>query len=131
MRRRLGGWLRGPRQASSGGVPLNNSVDGYVKYFSGYAQDDWRVNEKLTLNYGLRLERETGLAERNNDITVNFDQTASSPLNSMMTFKDPLTGVARQLTGGLVFAGVNGAPTVQGNQPAVKPAPRAGAGYSL
>jgi len=123
--------LMGFPQASSGGVPLNNSVDGYVKYFSGYAQDDWRVNEKLTLNYGLRLERETGLAERNNDITVNFDQTASSPLNSMMTFKDPLTGVARQLTGGLVFAGVNGAPTVQGNQPAVKPAPRAGAVYSF
>ena len=33
--------------------------------------------------------------------------------------------------GGLVFAGVNGAPTEQGNQPAIKAAPRVGAVYSF
>ena len=33
--------------------------------------------------------------------------------------------------GGLVYAGQNGAPTEQGNQPAVKVAPRVGAVYSL
>ena len=33
--------------------------------------------------------------------------------------------------GGLVFAGVNGAPTEQGNQPAVKAAPRVGAVFSF
>jgi trimeric autotransporter adhesin len=115
----------------SGNVPLNQDLDGYVKYFSGYAQDDWRVSNKLTINYGIRLERETGLQERNDQITVNFDQTAVSPLNSMMTFTDPITKQPRQLMGGLVFAGVNGAPTVQGNQPAIKPAPRAGAVYSF
>jgi hypothetical protein len=115
----------------SGNVPLNTDVDGYVKYYSGYIQDDWRVNNKLTVNYGIRLERETGLQERNNRITVTFDQNAVSPLNSMMTFADPITHQPRQLTGGLVFAGVDGAPTVQGNQPAIKPAPRAGAVYSF
>jgi hypothetical protein len=115
----------------SGNVPLNTDVDGYVKYYSGYAQDDWRVNNRLTINFGVRFEHETGLMERNNQITVNFDQTAVSPLNTMMTFTDPITRQARQLTGGLVFAGVNGAPAVQGNQPAIKPAPRAGAVYSF
>src|SRR5499427_5719046 len=123
--------LLGYPQASSTGVPLNAQLDGFVRYYSGYVQDDWRVNNRLTVNYGIRLERETGLMERNNQITVNFDQNAVSPLNSMMTFTDPITHQPRQLTGGLVFAGVNGAPTVQGNQPAIKPAPRAGAVYSF
>jgi trimeric autotransporter adhesin len=115
----------------SGNVPLSKQVDGFVNYYSGYVQDDWRVSDKLTLNYGLRLERETGLGERDNQITVNFDQTAVSPLNSQVHFTDPLTGQARTLMGGLVFAGQNGAPTVQGNQPKVNPAPRVGAVYSF
>src|SRR5204863_4370283 len=44
---------------------------------------------------------------------------------------DPITGQRRQILGGLVYAGVNGASTVQGNQPAIKPAPRAGIVYSF
>lgn len=54
-----------------------------------------------------------------------------NPLNSLVSFVDPLTKQPRQILGGLVFAGVNGAPAVQGNQPAIKPAPRAGAVYSF
>ena len=116
---------------SSSNIPLNTSLNGFTNYFSGYVQDDWRVNSRLTLNYGIRLEHETGLMETNNQITTNFDQTAVNPLNSLVNFTDPLTGAKRQLMGGLVFAGVNGAPTVQGNQPAVKPAPRVGAVFSI
>ena len=26
------------------------------RYYSGYAQDDWRVSDKLTVNYGVRYE---------------------------------------------------------------------------
>src|SRR5581483_2581082 len=74
---------------------------------------------------------ETALQERNNQISVNFDQHAVNPLNSMVSFVDPLTKQPRQLLGGLIFAGQNGAPTVQGNQPAIKPAPRAGLVYSF
>ncbi len=123
--------LLGYPAPTSLGVPLNSPVDGFVKYFSGYVQDDWRVNGRLTINYGLRLERETGLAERNNQISVNFDTSAVNPLNSMVNFTDPITKQPRQILGGLIFAGQNGAPTVQGNQPAIKPAPRAGAVYSF
>ncbi len=63
----------------SSNIPLNAQLDGYVHYFSGYAQDDWRVNDRLTINYGVRLEHETGLMERNNQITVNFDQHGGQP----------------------------------------------------
>ncbi len=115
---------------ATGSIPLNTPVNGFVNYFGAFAQDDWRLG-KLTLNYGLRLEKETGFAEANNQISVNFNQTAVSPLNSQVTVLDPITGQPRQILGGLVFAGVNGAPTVQGNQPALKLAPRVGAAYSI
>jgi hypothetical protein len=117
--------------SSPSSVPLNAQLDGYVRYYSGYLQDDWRVNNRLTINYGLRLERETGMMERNNQETVNFDQSAVNPLNGLVKLTDPVTGAQRQILGGLVFAGVNGAPTVQGNQPAIKPAPRVGTVYSI
>lgn len=115
----------------SGNVPLNTQVDGYVKYSSLYAQDDWRLNDSFTINYGLRMERETGLAERDNQATVGFDYNATSPLNSKVNVTDPVTGQRRDIKGGLMYAGVNGNPTVQGNQPAVKIAPRVGMVYSM
>jgi hypothetical protein len=71
------------------------------------------------------------MQEKNNLQTVNFDQAAVNPLNSQVNVVDPVTGAKRQILGGLVFAGVNGATTVQGNQPAVKTAPRVGAVYSI
>lgn len=108
----------------SGSVPLAAELDGYVRYYAGFLQDDWRINERLTLNYGVRLERETGLMERNNQITVDFDQDAISPLDSLVNLVDPVTGLRRDIRGGVIFAGENGAPRAQGNQPAVKAAPR-------
>jgi trimeric autotransporter adhesin len=123
--------LLGYPQSTSTGVPLNAQLDGYVRYYSGYIQDDWRISNRLTLNYGLRLERETGMMEKDNQQTVNFDQNAVNPLNSQVNLLDPVSGQRRQIMGGLLYAGVNGAPTVQGNQPAVKPAPRVGAVYSF
>ena len=116
---------------TSGSVPLGTQLNGFVKYFSGYAQDDWRVTGRLTLNYGVRLEHETGLREMNNQISVNFDQTAVNPLDSRVSLIDPVTGLKRQILGGLVFAGVGGAPVVQGHQPMIKVAPRAGAVFSI
>ena len=115
----------------SGNVPLNTRVDGYVNYSSLYAQDDWRINDNFTLNYGLRLESETGLKERNNYATVGFDYDAISPLNSAANVIDPVTGQRRTIMGGLMYAGVDGNATEQGDQPAVKVAPRVGMVYSF
>ena len=53
------------------------------------SQDDWRVSSKLTLNYGLRLEHETGLREENNNFTVGFDPTMTSALSSVTIPADP------------------------------------------
>jgi hypothetical protein len=115
----------------SGNLPISAPLDGFVRYYAGFVQDDWRVSDRLTLNYGLRLERETGMMEKDDQLTVDFDQAAVSPLNNLVNLVDPLTGQRRQILGGLVYAGVDGAPTVQGNQPAVKAAPRVGGVFSF
>ena len=116
---------------NSGNIPLNVELDGYVNYFAAFFQDDWHVGDRLTLNYGLRLEHETGMREADNQQTVNFDQSAVSPLNGSVNLIDPLTGQRRTILGGLIYAGVNAAPTEQGHQPALKAAPRIGVVYSL
>jgi trimeric autotransporter adhesin len=113
---------------SSGSFPLNSEIDNYIRYYSTYVQDDYRLNDRLSVDFGVRLEHETGLAERNNQLVVGFDRDAMSPLNvTIPAGLDPLHPEARQVKGGLIYAGVNGAPTHLGNPQTVKVSPRAGA----
>ena len=115
----------------AGSVPHDpGNFEWYARYWGVYFQDDWRVNSKFTLNYGLRLEHEDGLREINNQQTVAFDQNAVNPIDALV----PKTGTllaGKTLKGGLIYAGVNGAPTQQGNPKAIKPAPRVGATYAI
>jgi hypothetical protein len=116
---------------SSGTITLNSRFDNFVKYYGMFVQDDWRVTENLTFNYGVRLEHETGLREANNQLIVGFDRNAVSPLNVTIP-ADPIAGTpARQVTGGLVFAGQNGANNYVGNPPKIKASPRLGMAYSI
>ena len=46
-------------------------------YLAGYLQDDWRVNDKLTLNLGIRYDLETPFTERFNRAST-FDLNVSS-----------------------------------------------------
>jgi hypothetical protein len=81
-----------------------------------FAQDDWRINGKLTLNLGLRYEVETPLVEANNASVSGFDSTYVQPIQTAArakyaTLNDPaLKALVPQLnvTGGLKFAGVDG-----------------------
>ncbi|MBI4477952.1 MAG: carboxypeptidase regulatory-like domain-containing protein [Acidobacteria bacterium] len=116
---------------SSGSVPFNRG-DGewFTRYYGAYIQDDWRVNGRFTLNYGVRIEHEDGLREIENRQTVAFDRNAVSPLDALVRKQGTLLE-GRTLTGGLIFAGVNGAPEEQGNPPAVKVSPRFGATLAL
>ena len=115
---------------SAGTLALPSPFNQYVKYYAWFVQDDWRVNDKLTVNYGIRLEHETGLAEENNQLVVGFDRNAVSPLNVTIP-ADPVAGTpARQVRGGLMFAGQNGANEQVGDPPAVKMSPRVGVAYS-
>jgi hypothetical protein len=112
-------------------MPVSTPLNVFQRYVAGYAQDDWRVSSKFTLNFGLRVEHETGMREVENRISVGFDQNAVSPVNVTIP-ADPIAGTAaRQVKGGLLYAGQNGANEFQGNPPALKWSPRVGAVYSL
>ncbi len=115
---------------ASGEVPINDGYgEWFTRYYGAYVQDDWRVNQQFTLNYGVRFEHEDGLREIENRQTVGFDQNATSPLDAIV----PKTGLlaGKTLRGGLIFAGVGGANDFQGDPPAIKVAPRVGATYAL
>jgi hypothetical protein len=101
-------------------ILVSSPANYFARYYGGYFQDDFRVSSRFTLNAGLRIEHEDGLREEENRFTVAFDRTLN-PGGALG---------AAGARGGLVYAGVNGAPTQQGNQPTAKFSPRVGFVYS-
>ena len=64
--------------ADSGSIDTPRFIGQQFPYFAGFAQDDWRVNNKLVLNLGLRWETNlppTGLDDRWSD----FSPTTPNP----------------------------------------------------
>ena len=77
--------------------------------YAGFAQDNWKVTPKLTLNLGLRYGVSFPRTERHNRMDW-FDPTVISPLNGgKLTYVDPLSGqnVTRPLLGGEMFNNAN------------------------
>ena len=97
-------------------------IDTVSQYVAGYFQDDWKVNEKLTLNLGLRYDYFNPRTERHNRMTF-LDLTAPSPLAVP-------SGIAN-LTGGLGYVGANGSPRQQNQAYYKNFAPRIGLAYQL
>lgn len=115
----------------SGSAPANRGEgDWFTRYYGAYVQDDWRVSSKFTLNYGVRFEHENGLREIQNRQTVAFDRNGVNPLDSRVNKAGTLLQ-GRTISGGLIYAGVNGAPEEQGNPPKIKISPRFGSTYAI
>jgi len=92
-------------------------------YLAGYAQDDWRITPKLTLNLGVRYDLDTPRTERYNRLNY-FDPNVRSPLAGKVPgFPD--------LRGGLVYVGVGGHGRRQYDWDALNVSPRLGAAYRL
>ncbi len=116
----LASLLLGYPASASGFVP--QKMNEYINYTSGFVQDDFRITPKLTLNYGVRWERESGLMESHNYLIVGFDRSA---LNSISA----ASGVPTR--GAVQFAGVNGARSYTGNPNMNKLSPRFGLAYQI
>jgi len=90
----LASFLLGEVNAAS--VQISDVIRSRASYWAFYAQDDWRVTSRLTLNYGLRWETELPRREVDNRMN-SFDPLAINPVSG---------------TPGIVtFAGIDGTPT--------------------
>jgi hypothetical protein len=61
---------------------LNPDSDGFANSYAGYAQDDWKVTPRLTINYGMRYEYHP-MFNDNNHNTANFLPNYSSVQNGV------------------------------------------------
>ena len=122
---------------TGGRVNVNASRAQQSQYWALYLHDDWKLSRKLTLNIGLRYERETPITERFNRSVRGFDFDTASPIQARALANyagSPLAEVPIsqfRTLGGLTFAGVNAQPRGLYGADTNNLAPRIGFAYQF
>lgn len=133
--RDLAAFLLGIPTANANSLIDNPTVyDVMTNYQGFFIQDDWRVTPKLTLNLGLRYERDGGIIDSENRLVSGFDTTSANPLQAAAQANftaSPPSNVPTpfNVLGGLLFAN----DTNRGAQDADRNnfQPRIGVSYAL
>jgi outer membrane receptor protein involved in Fe transport len=120
-----------------GSMTRSGSYAEQDQYFALYVQDDYKFSSKLTINLGLRVERETPITERYNRSITQFDAVSANPIEARAIANYarspiPELPVANfRVKGGVTFAGVNGNSRSYWNGQALTFLPRIGLAYQV
>lgn len=77
----MAAFLLGLPHNSNSSFPVNADAFWSQHYAAFYAQNDWRVTPRLTINMGIRWDFETPVTERYNRMTAYFDPTVVNPIS--------------------------------------------------
>jgi hypothetical protein len=102
-------FLLGTPSTGNTSINANELISTY--YIAPWVQDDWKVNQRLTVNLGFRYDVLTAPVDKNNALDVGFDPNIPNAVQAQV----PSSAVsqlpqASNLTGGLLLAGVDGNP---------------------
>ena len=97
---------------TSGNVTTGTPRTEKYRYYALFAQDDWKIGARATLNVGLRWDYQPPVRVGDNLTVSGFDFNATNPLVSQLpqgaATINPATGQALALKGGLLFANRGG-----------------------
>jgi hypothetical protein len=76
----LASYLLGYPDLTAIATVVNPNTNAYAQHYAFFGQDDWKVSQSLTINYGLRWEYHPGFHDKNNNV-VNFDPYYKSTID--------------------------------------------------